>query len=140
MTRILLVDDTAADLVAIGDFLEDEGFAVDRAETAEEALRLAASAEALVVDVVLEPGFESDQMQRREGIEVVGKLLERGAIDPGTPIIFISKLDHEEPTCQASLKESGIQEDRFRWLRKPIDLDLLEDLLRDGLAASAQGA
>jgi DNA-binding response OmpR family regulator len=118
--RLLIVDDEAAILFALGDFLTRKGYEVDRASHREQAgALLAAGAYALVI-VDLRLGVH----EPRGGLEVLRRLRER---QPETPAILLTAYGSAE--VEAAL--AGLGPVRLLWKPQPLAriLQEVEELL-----------
>jgi two-component system, NtrC family, nitrogen regulation response regulator GlnG len=120
MSHVLIVDDEPAICWAFRECLTDEGFSVDIAGTAEQALTLAdrKKPDVIVMDVRLPgiDGFQAMQKFRRKSKSV--------------PIIIV--------TAFGSLKTavSAIDGGAFDYLTKPIDLDKAVAVIRQATSVS----
>ena len=113
MTPILMADDDKHFLQVVSRFLAAEGYQVATARNGQEALAAArASAPELVILDVALPLVTGDQVARELG----GK----------HPILFISGRDLD--------RLEDLPGDRYRFLRKPADLDEILEAVRDLLA------
>ncbi|HEY9720701.1 MAG TPA: response regulator [Oscillatoriaceae cyanobacterium] len=101
MKRILMADDDRNFLLVVSRYLAQAGFEVCTAATGQEAVRMARAErpDLLVLDVAL-PLLSGDQ---------VAEAL------PELPILFVSGRDLD--------RLGGLSGDRYRFLRKPADLD-----------------
>lgn len=120
MSHVLIVDDEPAICWAFRECLTDEGFTVDIAGTAEQALKMAdrKQPDVIVMDVRLPgiDGFQAMEQFRRKATPV--------------PIIIV--------TAFGSLKTavSAIDGGAFDYLTKPIDLDRAVAVVRQAISAS----
>jgi DNA-binding NtrC family response regulator len=121
---VLLAEDQIGYRLPIQNFLEDEGFHVIPAEDVDRVWEYGPDADALVVDVRLPSG-------RLEGIDVVARLITEKQLSPEVPIIFISVHDQTDEICQNKLREFPGWKERYTWLQKPFELELLVKILRD---------
>ncbi len=127
MLKVLLADDEEPYLLAVGDFLTDEGYDVELVKDATGVREKGASVDVLVVDVRL-PSWQL------EGIEAVGELLSQNLLRPTVPVIFISvELERAQATV-AALQRCHVPIDRFRWLTKPFELTRLVSAINSELA------
>src|SRR5687767_6375292 len=115
MSKVLLADDEIPYLLAVGDFLEDEGYTVEKAANAAEVLGKAPAADVLVIDARL-PSSEY------EGVVSIGDLLRQRQIRASVPILFISIDSETTEGAAAVLQRCRIPSDRYRWLIKPFEL------------------
>lgn len=109
MTRLLVADDDRFFRQVLTRFLEDAGYEVTAAANGQEAIAQAEAAPVAlaVLDVAL-PLLTGDAVAR--------------ALPEGTPIVFVSGRDLD--------RLEGIEGDRYRFLRKPADLDEILDHVR----------
>jgi DNA-binding NtrC family response regulator len=108
--RILVVDDDAAIRATLAEHLEDEGYAVQSVESAEQALnRIAESDPALVITDVRMPGMD--------GIELTRHVREKS---PETHVVVITA--HEDMETAVGAMRAGA----YDLLVKPLDLPHLE--------------
>ncbi len=121
---ILLVDDEAAILFALSDYLESRGWRVATAGSVAEALgELAARPfDAAVVDLRLSPGAEDEA----EGFELVARIRERW---PATRVMLLTACGTAQ--VEAEAERLGVA----AFLQKPQPLDVLHRRLSDLLAA-----
>jgi len=112
---ILVVDDEASQRELLGGFLESRGFAVQQADSAEQALAtIARTSPALVLLDVRLPGMS--------GIEA---LVEIRKLAPALPVLLITA--HADLRQAVAAVKSGADD----YLAKPIDLDELEAAIAD---------
>jgi DNA-binding NtrC family response regulator len=118
--RLLIVDDEAAILFALGDFLTRNGYEVDRASHREQAGTLLAAGTYALVIVDLRLGVH----EPRGGLEVLHRLRER---QPETPAILLTAYGSAE--VEAAL--SGLGPVRLLWKPQPLTriLQEVEELL-----------
>jgi CheY-like chemotaxis protein len=91
-SRVLLVEDEALVALAEGRLLSDEGYAVKRAASGEEAVAMFGGDEAydlVLMDVDLGPGID--------GFEAARRILEKRAV----PLIFLSSYERGEIEARA---------------------------------------
>jgi CheY-like chemotaxis protein len=115
-------------MVAIKDFLEDEGSEVEAVADASGVTEYGPTADVLVVDVRL-------PTRAMEGVTAVADLLREGLIQDHVPVIFISVLDEDDAGCQGKLKEYPFMEGRYIWIQKPFELELLVDMISEEIEA-----
>ena len=116
--HILLVDDDAQIRTSLSEALEDFGFLVDLAESAEEALsKIASSKPDIVLSDIRMPGMD--------GIELLKLLRER---TPDVDVVLMTAFD-DMPTVVSAMREGA-----FDFLVKPVNLDELEEVLKRALA------
>lgn len=115
MATILMADDDKHFLQVVTRFLAAEGYEVAFARNGQEALEAVKShpPDLLILDVAL-PLVTGDQVARELG----GK----------HPILFISGRDLD--------RLEDLPGDRYRYLRKPADLDEIVEAVRDLLAGA----
>jgi DNA-binding response OmpR family regulator len=115
---VLLADDERAFTVSYGDALIDEGYNVIIVDDVKGVEENAFKANVLIVDARL-------PSQKLEGLVVVAKLIENGTLPPIVPIIFISIHDENEEPCQKIIEGLPQLRNRYIWLRKPFEIELL---------------
>ena len=119
--RILIVDDEPDLLQLLGLRLRAEGYEVDSADSAQEALRaMARKTPRLVLTDLRMPGMQ--------GIELLGEIQRQ---HPGLPVILL--------TAHGTIAEAvtATQRGAFDFLTKPVDKDALVRLVRRALALTA---
>jgi DNA-binding NtrC family response regulator len=116
--KILLVDDDAQIRTSISEALEDFGFRVDLADSAEAALSaVSASKPQVVLSDIRMPGMD--------GIELLKLLKQRiSELD----VVLMTAFD-DMPTVVSAMREGA-----FDFLVKPVNLDELEEVLKRALA------
>ena len=116
--RVLVVDDEEGIRAFLEQALREEGYVVDAAADAQEALALAGEHEPglAVLDIMLPD---------RDGDELAGELRARCGTD--MPVLVI--------TAGSFAAEKARRAGAFAYLRKPFDLDQLLKLVQQGLAA-----
>jgi response regulator NasT len=119
-TRLLVVDDDRLVLANIADGLEQAGYAVSRAATGEDAIRICAEAppDLVIMDMRL-PGLS--------GIETARKIREFSKI----PVFFLSAFDTEDAVKEAVANGS------LGYLVKPVRLNQLLTSVKAALARAA---
>lgn len=120
MSHVLVVDDEPSICWAFRECLTDEGFTVDVAGTAEQALTMAERLEpnVIVMDVRL-PGIDGLQAMQRFRSKSVG-----------VPIIIMTAFGNLKTAVGA------IDGGAFDYLTKPIDLDKAVSVVRQAISAS----
>ncbi len=120
MSHILIVDDEPSICWAFRECLTDEGFTVDVAGTAEQALTMAERLEpnVIVMDVRL-PGIDGLQAMQRFHSKSVG-----------VPVIIMTAFGNLKTAVGA------IDGGAFDYLTKPIDLDRAVSVVRQAISAS----
>lgn len=118
--RLLVVDDDRLVLANLADGLEQAGYAVSRAATGEEAIRICADAppDLVIMDVRL-PGLSGVQTAKK--IRLLSKI----------PVFFLSAFDTE-----AAVKEA-IADGGLGYLVKPVRLNQLLTSIKAALARAA---
>jgi DNA-binding NtrC family response regulator len=116
--KILLVDDDAQIRTSLSEALEDFGFRVDLADSAEAALSSVAEAKPQVV-------LSDIRMPGMDGIELLKLLRERA---PDVDVVLMTAFD-DMPTVVSAMREGA-----FDFLVKPVILDELEEVLKRALA------
>ena len=119
-TRLLVVDDDRLVLANLADGLEQAGYAVARAATGEEAIRICAEAppDLVIMDLRL-PGLS--------GIETAKKIREMSK----TPVFFLSAFDTDDAVKEA------IADGSLGYLVKPVRLNQLLTSIKAALARAA---
>lgn len=116
--HILLVDDDGQIRTSLSEALEDFGFQVDLAESAEAALSSIGSSRPQVV-------LSDIRMPGMDGIELLKLLRERV---PDVDVVLMTAFD-DMPTVVSAMREGA-----FDFLVKPVNLDELEEVLKRALA------
>lgn len=119
-TRLLVVDDDRLVLANLADGLEQAGYAVSRAASGEEAVRLCAEAppDLVIMDVCL-PGLS--------GTEAAYEIRKTSKI----PVLFLSAYDGED------LVKKAVAEGGLGYLVKPVRMSLLLTSITTALARAA---
>lgn len=107
MARILVVDDSQAQLYALSKILEDAGHEVVTAEDGHEGVQKAASErpDLILMDVVM-PGISGFQATRK---------IARNPATAGIPVIFVTTKDQETD------KIWGMRQGAAAYITKPVD-------------------
>ena len=122
LTRILLVDDDDQTRELLRDFFDEHGYLVETADTGMHALsRLQTFAADLVITDLEMPGMS--------GLELIRSL---HAVRPGFPVLLVTARAERETPLRRLGRRAG-----FECLRKPLDLDVLEDLVEHMIGAHA---
>ena len=118
--RLLVVDDDRLVLANLADGLEQAGYAVSRAATGEEAIRICAEAppDLVIMDLCL-PGLS--------GIETARKIRQTSK----TPVLFLSAYDTED------LVKEAVADGGLGYLVKPVRLNQLLISVKGALARAA---
>ena len=105
--KVLIVDDTPANLKILRDTLEPEGYEILGASNGEDALRIAAGAlpDIILLDIMMPPGID--------GYEVCRRLKQNGKTTH-IPVIFITILEDKESLIE------GYQAGGVDYITKPI--------------------
>lgn len=111
---VLIIEDDRAQLVALGEFLEGQGFEVLMAETPEKGIKMVTERD---IDVVI----TDLRMPGKDGIAV---LEEVKRINPEIGVLIMTA--YGEVTTAVSAMKKGA----FDYLTKPLDLDEVELLVR----------
>lgn len=119
-TRVLIVDDQAANVHVLAEALERE-HELFVATTAARALELATSADLILLDVVLPDG---------DGIEVCRRL-RADPLTKGIPVIFVTALEHTED------EEQGFAAGGVDYIVKPIQPAIVRARVRTHLELKA---
>ncbi len=115
--QILLVDDDAQIRLSLSEALDDFGFNVELAESAEDALsKIASSKPQVVLSDIRMPGMD--------GLELLKLLRERV---PDVDVVLMTAFD-DMPTVVSAMREGA-----FDFLVKPVNLDELEEVLKRAL-------
>lgn len=109
---ILIVDDRSENILALRSILESHDFAVDTAESGEEALRkvLKTPYSLIILDV---------QMPEMDGFEVA-EMIRGYSKSQDTPIIFLSAISKEKKFITKGYNSGGMD-----YITKPVDPDIL---------------
>ena len=118
--KILVVDDEPLILDAVADQLEDCGFKVIKAQSAEEAISLLEDGERV------DAAFNDVRMPSMDGVALLRWINERY---PDVPVILTSGYSDAVVRADELCAGHGI-------VQKPYDLDVVADLLIQALAAS----
>ncbi len=119
-TRLLVVDDDRLVLANLADGLEQAGYAVSRAATGEDAIRICAEAppDLVIMDLRL-PGLS--------GVETAKKIRQISK----TPVFFLSAFDTEDAVKEA------VADGTLGYLVKPVRLNQLLTSIKAALARAA---
>jgi two-component system capsular synthesis sensor histidine kinase RcsC len=122
LMRILLVDDDDETRELLRDFFDEHGYLVETADTGMHALsRLDTFAADLVITDLEMPGMS--------GLELIRSL---HATRPGFPVLLVTARAERETPLRRLGRRAG-----FECLRKPLDLDALEQLVEHMIGAHA---
>lgn len=122
LTRILLVDDDDETRELLRDFFDERGYLVETADGGMHALsRLETFAADLVITDLEMPGMS--------GLELIRSL---HSIRPGFPVLLVTARGERETPLRRLGRRAG-----FECLRKPLDLDALEELVERMIGAHA---
>jgi CheY-like chemotaxis protein len=131
--RVLIAEDNDVFGFTIRDYLEDFDFHVTLVKHVEGLKEHAHEADVIIVDVRL-PLKDREPVKGQDGINAAADLVKKQIISPKVPVIFISVLGEDESGCQEELKKALLQPDRYCWLQKPIEMELLKKRIGDQLA------
>lgn len=123
--RVVLADDEDSYLDAYAPYLEDMGFEVTTVKDKESLLKEGPGADVLIVDACL----PSDEQM--EGIEAVAELIANGRVLRTVPVIFISGYREDTPKVRDRLRSFPILKERFRWVWKDDEFEILGDTIRE---------
>jgi len=124
--KILIIDDEPDLLMYLKTFLEDQGYEVSCARDVQSALRLVPreKPDLVCLDIMMpiQSGMTFYEHLRRDGLS------------REIPVIVISGLSEESlrPSAQKSDAEGTIKKP-YRFLNKPVDLELLLSVIREAL-------
>jgi CheY-like chemotaxis protein len=122
---VLVVEDNEAARYAVAHQLEHSGFQVITAHCGDDALRLARSAQALVLDVHL-PDIDGYEVCRRLKADPVTALI---------PVVFLTATAQDTVGLQRGKQVGGAA-----YLFEPVDKDVLKNVLTGALARVAGGS
>jgi CheY-like chemotaxis protein len=126
--KILIIDDEPDLLMYLKTFLEDQGYEVSCAEDVQSALQMLPreKPDLVCLDIM---------MPIKSGISFYEHLRQEG-LSQGIPVIIISGLNEE--TLKRSvqkLEAEGTIRKPYRFLNKPVDLELLLSVIREALSS-----
>jgi len=124
LRKVLVVDDDPAVRQSFDRVLSGKGYAVITAENGEEALRKLNEEK---YDIV----YSDIRMPGMSGLEVAENVKARR---PWTPVVIITGYGTE--AAEARAKAAGVSS----FLHKPLSPEMIEDSVRDSLAATAEAA
>lgn len=127
LTRVLLAEDDDFFMNPLKDALEDEKYQVLTVATIDGLIQYAAQANVLVIDA---------RMSETElaGVACAARLIENGTVSVKVPIIFISVFSENDYVCIQELGKQPALKDRYVWLQKYFETDLLLERIREDLA------
>lgn len=124
LRKVLVVDDDPVVRKSFDRVLSDKGYAVITAESGEEALH---KLDEERYDIV----YSDIRMPGMSGLEVAENVKARR---PWTPVVIITGYGTE--AAEARAKAAGVSS----FLHKPLSPEMIEDSVRDSLAATAEAA
>jgi len=121
MAKVLIVDDSPAQLFSLQKLVEDSGYQTLTAESGNLALEIARQElpDVILMDVVM-PGMSGFQTARK---------LSRDLATRSIPVIFVSIKDDE------SDRVWGMRQGATAYVTKPVDPDILLTAISDAVAA-----
>lgn len=121
MPKVLIVDDSPAQLYSLRQLVEQAGHQAVTAESGEQALQVAASEHPAVIlmDIIM-PGMNGYQTTRR---------LSRIAATRHIPVIFVSRRDGEAD------RQWGLRQGAREYVTKPVDPRRLLTAISEAMAA-----
>ncbi len=121
MAKVLIVDDSPAQIMSLKKLIENWGHETLTAETADEALEIARKEQpnVILMDIVM-PGMNGFQATRK---------LSKDQATNNIPVIFVSKKDGEADQVW------GIRQGATAYVTKPVDPDTLFMAISDAIAA-----
>jgi two-component system, NarL family, capsular synthesis sensor histidine kinase RcsC len=134
---VLVAEDEPINQILLRDRLKDEGFHVILAKNENEILEYGLQADLLVVDVRLVEIEYPITTDHTEGIDAVSRLITERGLSSKVPIIFVSIYEETYELYARKLNERPELQQRYRWLQKPFELDLLIDAISKALKISA---
>lgn len=121
MPRILLVEDDDNTRLGLCELLRQEGYEVEAAATASQALeKLSESVDILLTDLRLP--------------DISGHELHLWAAEARPPLVTILMSAYRVPEVYEAAMRSGV----FRWIAKPLQIETLLDTLEAAVEASVQ--
>jgi twitching motility two-component system response regulator PilH len=121
MSKILIVDDSPAQLYCLRQILESVGHQTVTADSAEQAIELAAdeNPEVILMDIVM-PGMSGYQAKRKLG---------KSKSTCHIPVIFVSSKDGEADRAW------GLRQGAREYVTKPVDPNFLLTAISAAMAA-----
>jgi twitching motility two-component system response regulator PilH len=121
MSKVLIVDDSPAQLYQLRSIVERAGHQIFTAESGEKALEIAASEHPSVIlmDIVM-PGMSGYQAKRHLG---------RDASTRHIPVIFVSSKDGEADRAW------GLRQGAREYVTKPVNPNILLTAISEAMAA-----
>lgn len=131
--NVLIAEDEIGHAIPLRNYLEDHGFKPTLVKDVVGLRDNVEDTDILIVDVRL-PWQYGERIQDLNGITAVAEFLNENKLGPMIPLIFISILAASDKVCQEKLQEVQMPQDRYCWLQKPFEMELLEDKIRDQLS------
>lgn len=131
MTTVLLAEDDEFFMKPLRYALEDEGYRVLPAETIDSLKQDAPKADVLVIDARM-----SDN--ELAGVACAAELIRNRVVSLRVPLIFISVLSEHDDVCQQEIRKHSELMDRYMWLQKYFETDLLLETIREDLQQRSQ--
>lgn len=125
-TIVLLAEDDEFFMKPLTYALEDEGYRVVPAETIESLKEKARQADVLVVDARM-----SDS--ELAGVACAAGLIADKIVLAKVPLVFICVLSEHDDVCQQEIRKHAVLADRYVWLQKYFETDLLLETIREDL-------
>ena len=121
MTKVLIVDDSPAQVLSLKKLIENWGYETMTANGADEALNIARQEQpnVILMDIIM-PGMNGFQATRE---------LSKGAATKNIPIIFVSRRDGEADQVW------GLRQGATAYVTKPVDPDTLLTAISEAIAA-----
>lgn len=121
MTKVLIVDDSPAQVLSLKKLIENWGYETMTASSADEALNIAQQEQpnVILMDIIM-PGMNGFQATRE---------LSKGAATKNIPIIFVSRRDGEADQVW------GLRQGATAYVTKPVDPDTLFTAISEAIAA-----
>ena len=132
-TTVVLAEDDDFFMNPLRYALEDEGYQVLPAETIESLKQNATQANVLVIDARM-----SDT--ELAGVACAAQLVANGIVSAKVPLVFISVLSEHEDACQQEIRKHPVLANRYVWLKKYFETDLLLQTIREDLAQRSSRA
>ena len=122
MAKVLIVDDSPAQLFSLKKLVEDWGYETLTAESGDQALQLARQEQpnVILMDIVMPGGMSGFQATRK---------LSKDQATHGIPVIFVSKKDDESDRIW------GMRQGATAYVTKPVNPEMLMTAISDAIAA-----
>ena len=121
MAKVLIVDDSSAQIFALKELLEESGYETLSAQSGDEALQIARQElpDVILMDVVM-PGMSGFQTARK---------LSKDLATHSIPVIFVSIKDDEADRVW------GMRQGATAYVTKPVNPDVLLTAISDAVTA-----